>query len=37
VAAGVIMIIMGVAMITGYLSVFAVWLLNTFPIFATIG
>ncbi|MBI4205819.1 MAG: cytochrome c biogenesis protein CcdA [Betaproteobacteria bacterium] len=37
VAAGVIMIIMGVAMITGWLSVFAVWLLNTFPIFSTIG
>jgi cytochrome c-type biogenesis protein len=37
VAAGVIMIIVGIAMITGYLSVFAVWLLNAFPIFATIG
>lgn len=37
VAAGVIMIIMGIAMITGQLSVFAVWLLNTFPIFSTIG
>lgn len=37
VGAGLIMIIMGVAMITGYLSVFAVWLLNTFPIFSTLG
>jgi cytochrome c-type biogenesis protein len=37
VAAGILMIVMGVAMITGHLSVFAVWLLNTFPIFATIG
>jgi cytochrome c-type biogenesis protein len=37
VAAGIIMIIMGVAMITGQLSAFAVWLLNTFPILSTIG
>lgn len=37
VAAGVVMVVMGIAMITGQLSVFAVWLLNTFPIFATIG
>ncbi|MDH3309059.1 MAG: cytochrome c biogenesis protein CcdA [Gammaproteobacteria bacterium] len=37
VAAGVIMIILGVAMITGYLSVFAFWMLNTFPILGRIG
>jgi cytochrome c-type biogenesis protein len=37
VAAGAVMIIMGIAMITGWLSVFATWLLNTFPFFATIG
>ena len=37
VAAGVVMITMGIAMITGQLSAFAVWLLNTFPIFSTIG
>jgi len=37
ISAGTLMITMGVAMITGYLSRFAVWLLNTFPILATIG
>jgi len=37
ITAGTLMIIMGLAMITGYLSRFAVWLLNTFPILATIG
>ncbi|MBI4194365.1 MAG: sulfite exporter TauE/SafE family protein [Betaproteobacteria bacterium] len=37
IAAGVIMIIMGIAMITGHLSAFAFWLLNTFPIFSVIG
>jgi cytochrome c-type biogenesis protein len=31
VAAGGIMVLMGVAMITGYLSSFGFWLLNTFP------
>jgi cytochrome c-type biogenesis protein len=34
---GIIMIIMGIAMITGYLSTFAFWILQTFPIFGTIG
>jgi cytochrome c-type biogenesis protein len=37
IAAGVILIIMGVAMMTGQLSVFAYWLLKTFPGLATIG
>ena len=37
VVAGIIMIIMGLAMATGQLSVFAWWLLNTFPIFTRIG
>lgn len=37
IAAGAAMVLMGVAMITGWLSAFAFWLLKTFPIFATIG
>src|SRR3990172_75032 len=37
VGAGVVMVIMGIAMITGQLSVFALWLLKTFPILSTIG
>ncbi len=37
VGAGVIMIIMGVAIMTGQLSVFSYWLLQAFPILATIG
>jgi cytochrome c-type biogenesis protein len=35
--AGTIMIIMGTAMITGYMQIFAYWLLNTFPVFTSIG
>ena len=35
--AGVIMIVMGVAMMTGYLSTFAFWILETFPVLSTIG
>ena len=35
--AGAGMVFMGVAMITGMLSAFAFWLLNTFPAFAAIG
>jgi cytochrome c-type biogenesis protein len=35
--AGVAMIIMGVAIMTGQLSRFAYWLLGTFPFLATIG
>ncbi len=37
IAAGVVMIIMGLAMITGHLSTFALWLLRTFPVFTTLG
>jgi len=37
VGAGVLMIIMGIAVITGYLSDFAWWLFRTFPVFAKIG
>jgi cytochrome c-type biogenesis protein len=36
IAAG-IMILMGIAMITGQLSAFAFWLLQTFPILGQIG
>ncbi|MGB5081261.1 MAG: cytochrome c biogenesis protein CcdA [Burkholderiales bacterium] len=37
IGAGAGMVLMGFAMITGLLSVFAFWLLNTFPAFAAIG
>ncbi len=37
IGAGVVLIIMGVAMMTGQLSVFAYWLLKSFPGLATIG
>ncbi|MGQ0524234.1 MAG: cytochrome c biogenesis CcdA family protein [Betaproteobacteria bacterium] len=37
VAAGSVMVLVGLAMITGQLSRFAVWLLDTFPVFARIG
>jgi len=37
IGAGAGMVFMGVAMITGMLSVFAFWLLNTFPAFAAVG
>jgi len=36
-AAGLVMILMGVAMITGHLSDFSYWLLATFPVLATVG
>jgi len=35
--AGAIMVVMGVAMITGYLSTFSFWLLETFPLLSTFG
>lgn len=35
--AGAIMIVMGVAMITGQLSTFSYWLLDTFPILSALG
>jgi cytochrome c-type biogenesis protein len=37
VVAGLILVLMGVAMITGQLSAFAFWLLRTFPVLGTIG
>jgi len=37
VGAGVAMVFMGIAMITGWLTAFAFWLLKTFPVFAAIG
>jgi cytochrome c-type biogenesis protein len=37
IAAGVVLVLMGIAMVTGYLSAFAFWLLATFPILASIG
>lgn len=37
VLAGLVMIAMGVAMMTGYLSSFAFWLLETFPVLSSIG
>ncbi|OGB00803.1 MAG: cytochrome C biogenesis protein [Burkholderiales bacterium RIFCSPHIGHO2_12_FULL_61_11] len=37
IGAGIGMIFMGIAMITGWLSTFAFWLLKTFPVFAAIG
>lgn len=37
VVAGIGMVFMGIAMITGWLSTFAFWMLKTFPILATIG
>jgi len=36
-AAGAVVAVMGVAMLTGELSALSYWLLNTFPIFARIG
>jgi cytochrome c-type biogenesis protein len=35
--AGIVMILMGLAMITGQMSAFAFWLLERFPVFARIG
>lgn len=37
IGAGGVMVMMGVAMITGQLSTFSFWLLETFPVFARIG
>jgi cytochrome c-type biogenesis protein len=37
IAAGAILIVMGIAMITGQLTVFALWLLKTFPALGRIG
>ncbi|HHH38011.1 MAG TPA: cytochrome c biogenesis protein CcdA [Sedimenticola sp.] len=37
IGAGILLIVMGIAMITGYLSMFGIWLLNTFPFLLNIG
>ncbi len=37
IAAGAVLVVMGVAMMTGYLSRFGFWLLETFPAFGRIG
>lgn len=37
IVAGIMMIILGVAMITGYLTTFAYWMLNAFPVLGRIG
>jgi len=37
IAAGIILVVMGAAMITGQLSAFAFWLLRTFPVLGAIG
>ena len=36
-AAGAVMIAMGIAMVTGYMSMMSYWLLENFPVFSTIG
>ena len=36
-AAGTVMIVMGIAMVTGYMTVFSFWLLENFPVLSTIG
>jgi len=36
-AAGLLLVIMGVAIMTGYLSTFSFWLLDTFPVLGRIG
>ena len=37
IGAGVILILMGLAMITGYLTIFSYWLLETLPVLGNIG
>lgn len=37
IVAGLVMIAMGMAMMTGYLAIFAFWLLEQFPILSRIG
>jgi cytochrome c-type biogenesis protein len=37
IGAGAVMIAMGIAMMSGYMSVFSYWLLENFPMFSTIG
>lgn len=37
IGAGAVMVVMGMAMITGQITQFALWLLNAFPVLATMG
>jgi cytochrome c-type biogenesis protein len=37
IGAGAVMILMGIAMITGYMTMFSYWMLRTFPVFGQIG
>lgn len=37
IGAGAVMVVMGLAMMTGYMQVFSYWLLETFPMFSTLG
>ncbi|MGH8725519.1 MAG: cytochrome c biogenesis protein CcdA, partial [Burkholderiales bacterium] len=37
IAAGLILVLMGIAMMTGQLSAFGFWLLRTFPVLGRIG
>src|SRR3546814_923969 len=37
IAAGLILVLMGIAMMTGQLSAFSYWLLDAFPVLAKIG
>jgi cytochrome c-type biogenesis protein len=37
IGAGVIVTVMGIAMLTGELTIVSCWLLKTFPILATLG
>ncbi|MBI2719006.1 MAG: cytochrome c biogenesis protein CcdA [Rhizobiales bacterium] len=37
IGAGAVMIVMGIAMVTGYMSIMSYWLLENFPIFSRIG
>jgi cytochrome c-type biogenesis protein len=37
IGAGAVMIVMGIAMITGYMTTFSYWMLRTFPVFGQIG
>ncbi len=37
IGAGSVMIAMGIAMVTGYMSMMSYWLLENFSIFSTIG
>ena len=37
IGSGIVMIAMGIAMMTGYMSVMSYWLLENFPVLSTIG